>query len=164
MLDQRVRALAWAWTALLLAACAEPRWARQTWPSAAVGQLAQPRASVEALELELSARAITWEPDAIVVELVSTHAGARALTIDPSAVFLEYDGLEYAPARVEPSGVVVLAGETDEQVIELRYELGRPLTGAGARLRLRGMLDEREPVVDVPELPVPAMPAEARNR
>ncbi len=158
MLDECVRALWLAWTALSLAGCPEPAWARQTWPSTAPGQLAQPEAHAEPLGLHLSARAITWEPAAIVieVELVLVQASECELDVEPDHVFLEYDGLEYAPTRADPS-------DLNQQTIELRYELGRALTGAGARLRLRGLTCAGERVVDVPELPVPAMPADARE-
>lgn len=161
MLDQRVRALAVAWTALLLAGCAEPQWARQTWPSDTPSQLPQPEAHAEALSLQLSARAITWEPEALVVELVLVHEGEHELVVDPAEVFLAYDGLEYAAKIGDDVGELAM-DRGDEQVIELRYSLGRALTGAGAVLRLRGVRCAGELVVDVPELPVPAMPADAR--
>lgn len=159
---QLVRALAVAGTALQLAGCAEPQWARQTWPSEVPGPLAQPEAHAEPLGLRLSASAITWEPEAIVVELVFEHEHERELILEPQHVFLAYDGLEYAPQLAEsmPSSIELTPGE--EQTIELRYVLGRALTGPGARLRVRGLRSGDEPVTELPELDVPAMPAQAR--
>jgi hypothetical protein len=168
VLDQRVRALAlvWTasvWTASLLGGCAEPQWARQTWPSDTPSQLDQPEAYAEPLSLRLSARAITWEPEAIVVELVLVNEGERELVVDPAAVFLGYDGLEYAAVIGGEGSEVIAMARGDEQVIELRYSIGRALTRAGAVLRLRGLRSAGEWVVEVPELPVPAMPADARS-
>jgi hypothetical protein len=155
-------ALALAGTVLQLAGCAEPQWARQTWPSPSRGQLAQPEARAAQLSLQLSARAITWEPEAIVVELVLVHEHERALILEPRHVFLAYDGLEYAPELAEsiPTSIELAHGE--EQTLELRYTLGRALTGLGARLLVRGLRSGEESIDELPELDVPAMPARAR--
>jgi hypothetical protein len=123
--------------------------------------MAQPQAHAEALSLRLSARAITWEPEGLVVELVLLHEGEQPLTVDPALVFLAYDGLEYAPVVDEETDAVVLA-RGDERAIELEYSLGRALTGPGAALRLRGVRGPEEPVVELIELPIPAMPVQAR--
>lgn len=159
---QLVRALAVGWTALQLAGCAEPQWARHTWPSEVPGQLAQPEAHA-APGLRLSARAITWEPQAIVVELVVlATADERELILEPRHVFLAYDGLEYAPelADSSPASLELVRGE--EQTLELRYTLGRAMTGPGAQLRVRGLRSGGEAIDELPELELPAMPARAR--
>jgi hypothetical protein len=159
---QLFRALALAGTALQFAGCAEPQWARQTWPSEAPGQLAQPEARAAQLSLQLSARAITWEPEAIVVELVVVHESERALILEPRHVFLAYDGLEYAPQLGEAIAASIELARGEAQVIELRYVLGRAMTGPGARLCLRGLRSGEESIDELPELDVPAMPARAR--
>lgn len=164
---QLVRALAVGWTALQLAGCAEPQWARQTWPSEVPGQLVQPEAHAAPLGLRLSARAITWEPQAIVVELVVLATAderelERELILEPRHVFLAYDGLEYAPelADSSPASLELVRGE--EQTLELRYTLGRAMTGPGAQLRVRGLRSGGEAIDELPELELPAMPARAR--
>jgi hypothetical protein len=164
VLDQRVRALALAWTTALLGGCAQAQWARQTWPSDTPGQLAQPQAHIEPLHLGLSARTITWEPEGLVVELVLAAEGDQELVVDPTLVFLGYDGLEYAPVIGEAGGSAIALRRGEEQVLELHYSLGRALTGPGAALRLRGVRSAGEPVVEMVELPIPAMPATARPR
>lgn len=151
-----VRGLALA-LVLLLASCTEPTWARQSWPSSKVGQLAQPVAFADELGLELSARTITWEPDAITIELALVHRGACELSIAPDALLLEYDGLEYASALAADPFVLAPG---DEATLALRYELGRPLRGPGARLRVRGLACDARTIDEPPELGIPPMPAE----
>lgn len=138
--------------------CSEPAWLRLRWPSETANQLAQPIAHSEASGLELRATTITWEPDAISIELELLHHGAceRIEQLEHAAM-LEYDGLEYASSR--PAAALALVAD-QKGSLSLRYELGRALRGPGARVLLRGLTCDGRALDDPPALAIPPMPLE----
>lgn len=138
--------------------CSEPAWLRLRWPSEAANQLAQPIGHSEPAGLELRATTITWEPDAISIELELVHHGACSqLVLAEGAAMLEYDGLEYASTPA--SAALVLAADQTAR-LSLRHALGRALRGPGARVLLRGLACDGRPLDDPPALAIPPMPIE----
>lgn len=141
---------------LLSLGCAEPAWVRLRWPSERANQLAQPQGHAASVRLDLRATTITWEPDAIAIELALVHAGAcEQLVLAEASAMLEYDGLEYA--SVPPSAALVIEAGVETR-LALRYELGRTLRGPGARVLLRGLACDDRHVDDPPAIAIPPMP------
>jgi hypothetical protein len=150
-------------SALALAAlgCAAPHSGAVRWPAQGEGIPAQPVSASSVAGVTLRADAIEWEPQAVVVELVITNTGEGLLEVEREAITLAWDELEYAvepPDRDGPRQPAKLAIESGEEAgYHLRYQLGRPLMGPGARLILRATSRAGEAIVDLPELELPPL-------
>ena len=148
-------------------ACVDPHWDTVRWPAQGQGLPAQPVAESPEAGVGLRAMALEWQPQALIVELEISNLGATQLQVTLSSAMLAYGELEYAP-RIEPLEVGAQTPAQLEleaegaQLVRLHYEIGRPLTGPGALLKLRQLSREGEALVDLPSLPLPPLPARAR--
>jgi hypothetical protein len=156
----------WVHALLLLlgsSGCADPHWDAVRWPSQAPGIPAQPHSESAATQVSLRAVAIEWEPAAVVVELEISNLGDTSLDVQPAAIMLAWGELEYAPQppgideAARPSSLEIPAGQSTHT--KLRYQLGRALTGPGARLIVRASSREGVAIVDLQQLEVPPLPA-----
>ena len=124
---------------------------------------AQPHSESAATGISLRAMAIEWEPAAIVVELEIHNQADAALELEPAAILLAWGELEYAPeppalATLEqPSSIEIPPGQT--ALTELRYQLGRALTGPGAHLIVRASSRKGVAITNLPQLELPPIPA-----
>jgi hypothetical protein len=143
-------------------ACAEAHWATLRWPSDRPGTPRQPVLQAAELDLAVQATAIAYEPEAITVALTLENGGASLLQIERAAITLAWDELEYAvePRASEPAWIELAPEQAAK--LQLRYHLGRPLTGPGSRLILRSLTRDGVAVLELPQLELPAMPASAR--
>lgn len=148
-------------------ACVDAHWDAVRWPAQGQGSPAQPVAESPEAGVGLRATALEWQPQAILVELEISNLGAGQLLVPLPSAMLAYGELEYAP-RLEPlepgaqtPAQLVLEPE-QAQLVRLHYELGRPLTGPGAHIKLRQLSREGAALVDLPSLPLPPLPARAR--
>lgn len=150
--------LAWA-----ASGCGDPHWAKLRWPDPRPDAPAQPLLVAQALGLRLAASAIDYEPEAIVVTLQLSNLGPAPLAIERAAIMLALDELEYAslPPGTEaaPSPAWLELPADSSAQLRLRYDLGRPLLSSEARLILRSLTCAGQAVVELPSLPLPAMPA-----
>jgi len=148
--------LAWA-----AAACGDAHWATVRWPNQRTDAPAQPVFEAHALGLRLAATAIAYEPEAIVVSLRLTNHGRASLAIERAAIMLALDELEYAPIQADPNDLapawLILEPSVDAE-LRLRYDLGRPLVSSESRLIVRSLTCDDVAVIELPELPLPAMP------
>ena len=142
----------------LVLACAEAHWASLRWPSDRPGTPRQPVLEAADLGLAVRATAIDYEPEAIVVALELHNDGEALLQIERAAITLAWDELEYAieDGGSEPAWIEL--GPEAIAATQLRYHLGRPLTGPGSRLILRSLTRDGASVVELPQLELPAMP------
>jgi hypothetical protein len=145
---------------VLACGCVDAHWAQLHWPSDQPSSPRQPVLQATTIGLAVRATAIDYEPEAIVVHLDLHNEGDARLRIEPRAITLAWDELEYAVEVSDPNWIE-LPPETSID-LQLRYHLGRPLTGPGSRLIVRSMTRDGVPVVDLPALELPAMPANAR--
>lgn len=145
-------------------ACVDAHWDAVRWPAQGQGLPAQPVAESPEAGVGLRALALEWQPQAIIVELEVSNLGATQLQVALPGAMLAYGELEYAP-RIEP---VEVGAQTPaqlelepggKQLVRLHYEIGRPLTGPGAQLKLRQLSREGVALVDLPALPLPPLPA-----
>lgn len=145
----------------LVLACAEAHWANIRWPSDRPGTPRQPVLDAAELGLAVRATAIAYEPEAITVELVLDNQGGSLLRIERAAITLAWDDLEYPvelPIRpAEQPAWIELAPEASVE-LQLRYRLGRPLTGPGSRLIMRSLTRDGVAIIELPALELPAMP------
>lgn len=139
-------------------ACGEAHWANIRWPNERPGTPRQPVLEAAQLGLAVRATSIDYEPEAITVALTLENIGGSLLQIERAAITLAWDELEYAVERDDTPAWIELAPERSAKV-QLRYHLGRPLTGPGSRLILRSLTCDGVAVVELPQLELPAMPA-----
>ncbi|MCA9684839.1 MAG: hypothetical protein KC457_21830 [Myxococcales bacterium] len=140
-------------------ACARGEvWDELRWPSDRPGAPTQPQ--LESGALRLTVEAMSWEPEAVVLELRLENLGEGILEVDGAAILLRWDGLEF-PQRDEAAPSQLRLGPGEQAVVPLRYRLGRPLTAAGAKLVLRGLQRDGNDVIEIPELPLPPQPVAA---
>lgn len=147
--------LALVWLSLALG-CADAHWASVRWPSEQPGAPRQPVLEAADLGLAVRATAIDYEPEAIVVGLSLENYGGAQLRIERRGIMLAWDELEYSVEAAEPEWIE-LEPQASAQV-QLRYRLGRPLTGPGSRVLLRSVTRDGVAVVELPALELPAMP------
>lgn len=155
-----------AWLLACVLGCGEPHWQQLRWPITD-GDLTelppQPVGESVAAGVGLQAQAMTWESDAVVVELQVTNLGDGVLTIERGLIMLAWDDLEYAPDRSaregesDPPRLELAARE--QGLLQLRYATGRPLLDSGARLIVRKLERDGVAVIELPELALPASPA-----
>jgi hypothetical protein len=151
----------WALAGLALSlalGCGDAHWHTLRWPSSDPG--APPQPASEAIEpgLGLSATQIDYEPEAVIVALVLANRGPERVRIERVAILLAWDELEY-PADADPHAPAWIELEPGARAsIKLRYHLGHPLTGSGARLLLRSVTMGERALVELPELALPGKP------
>lgn len=155
--------LALVWLSLTCAAlgCGDAHWATVRWPSEQPGAPRQPVFDASELGLAVRATSIAYEPDGVVVSLTISNAGPARLSIERAAIMLAWDELEYpvdAAERDSPESAWIELDPAASVDLRLRYHLGRSLTGPGSRLIFRSLTFDGAAVVDLPELPLPAMP------
>ena len=157
------RAGVWLYLALSLAACGEPHWDTLRWPSERPGLPDQPVAEHAEAGVGLRVTQIDYEPEAVVVTLelrnLTTDA---ALEIESRGILLAWEELELPLAetregREAPPETIEL-GPSEELELRLRYRPGRSLTDPKARLVLRAVTRDDEPILDPPILPIPPLP------
>jgi hypothetical protein len=135
--------------------CGDAHWHTLRWPSNEPGAPPQPRSETAELGLGLSATQIDYEPEAVVIALVVDNRGTEPLRIERAAMLLAWDELEY-PADADPSAPAWIELEPGASAAtKLRYHLGQPLTGSGARLLLRSISAGERALVELPELALP---------
>jgi hypothetical protein len=141
--------------------CVDAHFASLRWPTKRSGAPRQPVLEATELGLAMRATAIDYEPEAIMVTLDLDNDGASLLRIERRAITFAWDELEYAveppgPDAREPEWIEL--GPQATAKLQLRYHLGRPLTGPGSRVILRSLTRDGAPVVELPQLELPAMP------
>ena len=151
-------ALALPITIIAAIGCGDAHWQTLRWPSERTDAPPQPQLAAGELGLELSATRIDYEPEAVVVTLTLHNAGTERLRIERESILLAWDELEYPlDARERGPAWFELDPGADAETT-LRYHLGHPLTGSGARLVLRSVVRGERAIVELPELPLPASP------
>jgi hypothetical protein len=146
----------------VLGGCVDPYSDAVRWPAQGDGIPEQPVSESLATGVTLRVLAMEWAPDAVFLELELGNHGEGTLIVERAAIMFAWDGLEYAPRppdrEAEPQPAQLELGPGQQGVWQLRYQLGRALTGPGARLLVRGATREGAAIVELPQLELPGMP------
>lgn len=146
----------------VLAGCVDLYSDAVRWPAQGTGIPTQPVSKSLATGVSLRALAIEWTPDAVVVELELVNDGAGTLVVERAAIMFTWDELEYAPRppdrEAAPEPAQLELGPGQRGVWRIRYQLGRALTGPGARLLVRDASRDGVAIVELPQLELPAIP------